>query len=307
MSIKIEDLFDAGVHFGHQLRRWNPKSKKFVYDHRGGVSIIDLEKTLACLEKAAKFAEELVASGKDILMVGTKRQAQEVMREAATTLQMPFCCSRWLGGCLTNFETIKRSLQKYKRFIEMEEDGSLSKLPKKEASAIRREMDRMNRNFEGMLSVDALPAALFVVDTHNEAIAVAEAKKLGIPVIALVDTNSDPSLVDYPIPGNDDSVKSIRMIVELMMEAVQSGLARREEVAKTKKGVRPKVRKEEFGEVEPQVTIAADILIEEEEKEAPKKEEKEVVAFEAPESTEEKEEKAPAKKKTAKKKAVKKD
>jgi small subunit ribosomal protein S2 len=228
MNITIKDLLDAGVHFGHQLRRYNPRSKKFVYDNRHGISIIDLEKTYAQLEKAASFAEETVAAGKTILFVGTKRQAQEVLREAATSCGMPFAVSRWLGGTLTNFATVKGSIEKYRRFLAMEADGSMDKLPNKEAAANRRDMERMKRNFEGMLEMKDVPAALFVVDTRNEEIAVAEAIRLGIPVIGLVDTNSDPTILTHPIPGNDDSIKSIRIIVETILDSIQAGIARRE-------------------------------------------------------------------------------
>lgn len=231
MQITLQELLDAGVHFGHQLRRWNPKSKDYVFDNRHGLSIIDLAKTHACLENAAAFIEELVASGKNILFVGTKRQAQDIVREAATSVNMPFCANRWMGGCLTNFSTIKRSLEKYKRYLNMDADGSMQKLAnKKEEAAIRREMSRMHRNFEGMLNIQELPSALFIIDTNKEYIAVEEARRLGIPVVALVDTNSDPSLVPYPIPGNDDAAKSIRIIVEAILEAIKSGLSRREEV-----------------------------------------------------------------------------
>ncbi len=228
MNITIRDLLDAGVHFGHQLRRYNPKAKKYVYDNRHGISIIDLEKTFQLLEEAARFAEDLAASGKDILFVGTKRQAQEIIREAAAACQMPFCANRWLGGTLTNYSTIKNSIQRYKKYLEMEADGSLAKLPKKEAAVIRREMSRMQRNFEGIADMKGYPAALFIIDARHEEIAVAEGRRLGLPIIALVDTNSDPALIDYPIPGNDDSIKSIRLIVETIMEAVQTGLARQD-------------------------------------------------------------------------------
>ncbi len=227
MNITVKDLLDAGVHFGHQTRRWNPKSKPYVYDHRSGVSIIDLEKTYAQLEKAAAFIEETVADNKDIMFVGTKRQAQEILREAAAMCGMPFCVNRWLGGTLTNFETILTSLKKYRKFLNMETSGELDKLYAKEAAAIRREMARMERNFEGIKDISKLPGALFVVDIKNEEIAVSECRKLGIPVVAMVDTNSDPSLVDYPIPANDDAVKSIRLITEIVVEAVQNGLSRR--------------------------------------------------------------------------------
>ena len=227
MNITLKDLLDAGVHFGHQTRRWNPKSKPYVYDHRSGVSIIDLEKTYAQIEKAVAFLEEIVASNKDVMFIGTKRQAQEILREAATMCNMPFCVNRWLGGTLTNFETIQSSLKKYKKFLDMEASGALDKLYAKEAAAIRREMDRMNRNFEGIKEIKKLPGAAFIVDIKNEEIAVAECRKLGIPVVAIVDTNSDPTLVDYPIPANDDAVKSIRLITEVIVEAIQNGLSRR--------------------------------------------------------------------------------
>ena len=256
MNITIRDLLDAGLHFGHQIRRWNPKSKPFVYDNRHGISIIDLEQTFQLLEKATVYVEDLVASGKDILFVGTKRQSEEIIRECATSVNMPFSASRWMGGTLTNFATIKTSLAKYKKFLGMEDDGSLSKLPGKEAAAIRRQMSRMNRNFEGLLQVDKLPGALFVIDTKNEYIAVEEARRLGIPVIALVDTNADPTLIDYPIPGNDDAVKAIRIVVEVITEAVQSGLTKRENI-KTQKGITPLVREQVFEQTdeEPEVSL----------------------------------------------------
>jgi small subunit ribosomal protein S2 len=228
MNVTLKDLLDAGVHFGHQTRRYNPKSKKFVYDHRHGISIIDLEKTYDRLEKACAFVEELVASGKNMLFVGTKRQAKEIIREAATSSNMPFASARWLGGTLTNFSTVQRSISKYKKYMQWESDGTMDKLPNKEVASIRREMSRMNRNFEGILDLGQMPGALFIIDTKTEYIAVAEARRLGIPIVALVDTNSDPMLIDYPIPGNDDAIKSIRIILETVVDAVQAGLARRE-------------------------------------------------------------------------------
>jgi small subunit ribosomal protein S2 len=245
MNITVRDLLDAGVHFGHQVRRWNPRSKPFIHDHRNGISIIDLEKTYQQLEIASKYVEETVAKGKDILFVGTKKQAKDIVREAAVSVQMPFSVNRWMGGTLTNFVTIKSSLAKYHKFLEMESDGRLAKLPGKEAAAIRRQMERMFRNFEGLKEVKQLPAALFVIDIKSEQIAVAEARVLGIPVVGLVDTNSDPSMVDYPIPGNDDAVKSIRMIVEVISESIQEGLARRT-VAAEPKGYAPRYREETY-------------------------------------------------------------
>jgi small subunit ribosomal protein S2 len=270
MNLAPKDLLDAGVHFGHQLRRWNPKSKPYIYDNRNGISVIDLEKTHALLGKACAFAEETAAAGRSILFIGTKKQAQEIVREAATACQMPFCVNRWMGGGLTNFATIKTSLAKYRKFLKMDQEGELAKLPGKEEAAIRRQMSRMNRNFEGILEIEELPAALFVIDTKAEEIAVAEANRLGIPVIGLVDTNADPSLLDYPIPGNDDAVKSIRIIVEAVMEAIQAGLARRE-VKKVQKGATPLVREQIFEQAEDvEVTLPAGYGEEEESEEGRK-------------------------------------
>jgi small subunit ribosomal protein S2 len=228
MNVTVKDLLDAGVHFGHQTRRWNPRSKPYIFDHRQGVSIIDLGKTHVALQQACDFIENRVADGSIVLLVGTKRQAQEIVREAAAATGMPYCVNRWLGGTLTNFATIKRSVAKYKTYQQMETSGEMAKLPKKEESAIKREMARMQRNFDGILEMPELPGALFVVDINYEDIAVAEAKRCGIPCVALVDTNSDPTKVTYPIPGNDDAVKSIRIIVDTIVEAIQKGLAQRE-------------------------------------------------------------------------------
>lgn len=236
MNITVKDLLDAGVHFGHQVKRWNPRSKPYIFDHRQGISIIDLGHTFEALEKACSYVEELVANGGNILLVGTKRQAQEIVREAASSTGMPFCVNRWLGGTLTNFETIKRSIAKYKRYQAMDTSGDLAKLPKKEESAIRREMARMHRNFEGIVDLSDLPSAMFVVDTKHEAIAVSEGSRVKVPVIGLVDSNSDPTLLDYPIPGNDDAAKSIRIVVETLTEAIQNGLAQRESRRATRSG-----------------------------------------------------------------------
>ncbi len=249
MNITPKDLLEAGVHFGHQLRRWNPKSRPFVYANINGVSIIDLEQTYDLLGKAVEFVESTISSGKDILFVGTKKQAQDILREAAEAAQMPYCVNRWMGGTLTNFTTIKTSLAKYRKFLKMEQTGELDQLPGKEAAAIRRQMSRMHRNFEGILNIEELPAAILVVDTKNEAIAVAEANRLGIPVIGLVDTNSDPTVIDFPIPGNDDAVKAIRIIIETILEAAQAGLSRRE-MKRSNKLVAPLVREQIFEQTE---------------------------------------------------------
>ncbi len=228
ISISVKDLLDAGVHFGHQTKRWNPRSKPYVFDHRQGITIIDLGKTHAALEKACAFLEDTVANGGNVLFVGTKRQAQEIVREAAGATNMPFCVDRWLGGSLTNYETVKKSIAKYKKYQQMDTAGELGKFSRKEESAIRREMARMQRNFAGIVDMGDLPTALFVIDVNHEKIAVAEAERCGIPAVALVDTNSDPSTVKFPIPGNDDAVKSIRIVVDAVVAAVQSGLSQRD-------------------------------------------------------------------------------
>jgi len=216
ISVTPKDLLDAGVHFGHQTKRWNPRSKPFVFDHRQGVTIIDLGKTHEALTKACAFLEDTVANGGNVLFVGTKRQAKDIVREAATAVNMPMCVDRWLGGTLTNYETVKKSIAKYKKYQAMETSGEMAKLPRKEESAIKREMTRMQKNFAGISDMGGLPTAMFV--------AVAEATRAGIPCVGIVDTNSDPTTVSHPIPGNDDAVKSIRIIVEAISGAIQSGL-----------------------------------------------------------------------------------
>ncbi len=257
MNVSVKDLLDAGVHFGHQVRRWNPKSKPFVYDNRHGISIINLEKTYDLLEKAAQAIEEIVATGKQVLLVGTKRQAIEPIRELAAATNMPFCVNRWMGGTLTNYETVSNSIAKYKKYLRMEEDGSLDKMHGKESAAIKRQMTRMNRDFEGLLNLQGLPGALFVIDSFNEEIAVAEAKRLKIPVIALVDSNSDPSLLSHPIPGNDDSTKSIRIIVDVILDAIQTGSSKRVQAPTKRKDITPVAQEPDFleNEDEPEVTL----------------------------------------------------
>jgi len=228
LSITPKDLLDAGVHFGHQTKRWNPRSKPYIFDHRQGITIIDLGKTFELLQKACDLIEDTIGNGGTILLVGTKRQAQDIIKEAATSINMPYCIDRWLGGTLTNFSTVKRSIAKYKKYQQMENNGELAKLGGKESASIKREMARMQRNFSGIVDMNDLPSIMFVVDQSHDKIAVAEAARCGIPCVGLVDTNSDPTAMTHPIPGNDDAVKSIRIIVETIVAAVQSGLALRE-------------------------------------------------------------------------------
>ncbi|WP_043582431.1 30S ribosomal protein S2 [Geminisphaera colitermitum] len=228
MNVTPKDLLDAGVHFGHQTKRWNPRSKPYVFDHRQGITIIDLGKTYDLLQKAYTYIEDTVANGGNVLFVGTKKQAQEILREAATSTGMPYCVDRWLGGTLTNFATVKRSIAKFKKFQALETSGEINKLSAKEGAAIKREMVRMNKNFAGIVDMPELPSAMFVVDANHEDIAVAEAARCGIACIGLVDTNSDPTKLSHPIPGNDDAVKSIRIIVDTIVAAIQSGLGQRD-------------------------------------------------------------------------------
>jgi len=260
MNITVKDLLDAGVHFGHQTRRWNPKSRPYIFDHRNGVSIIDLEKSHACLAAAAAYVEDVASKGKEVLFVATKPQAQEAVRAAAKSTGMPFAVNRWLGGTLTNFATIKKSLESYRTYLRMEQDGSLAKMHKKEGAAIRREMARMQRNFEGLLEYRELPAAMIVIDTKHEAIAVNEANRLNIPVIGLCDSNSDPSILKFPIPGNDDAAKAIRLVVEVLTQAVQNGVARRKVDANPRKTVTPVSRVETAENAQPEVTISDELM-----------------------------------------------
>jgi len=257
MNVSVKDLLDAGVHFGHQVRRWNPKSKPFVYDNRHGISIINLEKTYDLLEKAAQAIEDIVSSGKQVMLVGTKRQAIEPVRELAAATNMPFCVNRWMGGTLTNYETVSTSIAKYKKYLRMEEDGTLDKMHGKESASIKRQITPLNRAFEGLLNLQGLPGALFVIDSFNESIAVAEANRLKIPVIALVDSNSDPSLLSHPIPGNDDSTKSIRIIVDVILDSIQSGASKRVQTPTKRKDITPVTQEPDFmdNEDEPEVTL----------------------------------------------------
>ena len=217
VEFKEKDFFEAGVHLGHQLNRYNPRSKIFVYSNKKNISIINLEKTVECLSEALKFMKKHVSEGNNILFVGTKKKAQDIVKEMAKNLNMPFCVNRWLGGTLTNFKTIKNSLAKYKSLLELDEKKEIDKLNKKEISMIRKKMKKMHKNFEGLLNIEKLPDAIFIFDVNHEMIAVKEAIKMNIPTISLIDTNSDPTLINYPIPGNDDSIKSIKLFADIIM------------------------------------------------------------------------------------------
>ena len=216
-------LLEAGVHFGHQTRRWNPKMGRFIFGERSGIYIVDLEKTLKGLEEAYDFLRDVARAGGTVLFVGTKKQAQEVVAEHAGRVGMPFVNTRWLGGMLTNFQTIFRRLRRLAELQEMERSGALDFLPKKEVLKLRREKDKLERNLSGIRDMEGLPKAVFIIDTSKERIAVTEARKLGIPVVAIVDTNCDPDEVDYVIPGNDDAIRSITLVTSVLADAIREG------------------------------------------------------------------------------------
>ncbi|MFQ5816855.1 MAG: 30S ribosomal protein S2 [Terriglobia bacterium] len=225
VNVTMKELLEAGVHFGHQTRRWNPKMKEYIFGERNGIYIIDLQKTLKMFKGATQFVAELGAAGKTLLFVGTKRQAQEAIAEEAERCAMFYVNHRWLGGTLTNWGTIKKSINRFKELEGMEQDGRLERLPKKEARRIRRELAHLRENLSGIKELPGLPDALFVIDAGREIIAVREARKLGISVVAVVDTDCDPEEVDHVIPGNDDALRSIRLFVSKIAEAVLAGRA----------------------------------------------------------------------------------
>jgi small subunit ribosomal protein S2 len=225
ISIGIKELLDAGVHFGHQTKRWNPKMKPFIFDARNGVHIIDLSKTLSQLEAACNFLSATVGKGHKVIFVGTKKQAQQAVKETAKEGGQFFVTERWLGGTLTNFATIKRSLGRLKEIEKMEADGSINNYVKQEQSVIRREAARLVKFFDGIHSMEKLPGAMFVVDIKREHNAVAEARRLKMPVVAIVDTNCDPDLVDYPIAGNDDAIRSVRVILATIGQTLMQAQA----------------------------------------------------------------------------------
>lgn len=228
-TVTMKELLEAGVHFGHQTRRWNPKMKPYIFGARNGIYIIDLQKTVQLFKVAYEFVVNRVADGGKLLFVGTKKQAQDAIYEEATRCGMFYVNHRWLGGMLTNFQTIKRSIDKLKAFERMKEDGSLKRFPKKEVLAMEKKAAKLARSLGGIKEMTTLPDALYIVDPHKENIAVKEARKLGIPVVAIVDTNCDPTEIDYVIPGNDDAIRAIRLITSRIADACLEGLKLREE------------------------------------------------------------------------------
>ena len=226
-KLNYDQLLSAGVHFGHMKKKWNPKMRQFIFMERNGKHIIDLNKTISCADRAANSLKQIAKSGRKILFVATKKQARDVVAAAAQSVNMPYVTERWLGGMMTNFSTIRKSVKKMQTIERMLGDGSLTSVTKKERLTLTREKDKLNKVLGGIANLNRLPSAIFIIDTPKEHIAVTEAKKLGLTVFAVVDTNSDPVPVDFPIPANDDSSKSIEILVEYVTKAVAEGLAER--------------------------------------------------------------------------------
>jgi small subunit ribosomal protein S2 len=219
----IKQLLEAGVHFGHHVSRWNPKMKKFIFGERSNIYIIDLEKTVDYLNKARDFVKDIASKGESVLFVGTKRQAQDLILQESQRSGMYYIKDRWLGGTLTNFKTIRNSIKRLETIETMQKDGTFSAITKKEKAILTKEMDKLKKNLQGIVSMKKMPGALFIVDARKEDIAVKEARKLGIPIVAIIDTNADPDLIDYPIPANDDAMRSIKLLTGLITDSIVEG------------------------------------------------------------------------------------
>ena len=222
-SLTMKELLEAGVHFGHQTKRWNPKMQKYIFGERNGIYIIDLQKTLKKFREAYAFMRDLAAGGGTVLFVGTKKQAQEAVLEEATRCGMFYVNHRWLGGTLTNFATIRKSIARLKKLDEMKETGDYERLPKKEVLGLEREREKLEKTLAGIKNMERLPSAIFIIDPKKETIAVEEAKRLAVPIVAIVDTNCDPTGIDFPVPGNDDAIRAVRLITARMADALNEG------------------------------------------------------------------------------------
>ena len=218
--VTMKSLLESGVHFGHQVKRWDPRMAKYIFGSRNGIHIIDLQKTIAAIKESYEAVRKIAADGKSVLFVGTKKQAQQAIQKEAERCGQFYVNNRWLGGMLTNFSTIKKSLQRLKKIEKMEVDGTFDNLTKKEVAGLQKEKAKLEKNLGGIKEMKELPGAIFVIDTHKEAIAVAEARRMGIPVVAVVDTNSNPEGIDYPIPGNDDAIRAITLFTSIIANAV---------------------------------------------------------------------------------------
>jgi small subunit ribosomal protein S2 len=263
-NITMKELLEAGVHFGHQTKRWNPKMKEYIFGERNGIYIIDLQKTLKMFKEASKFVQDLAADGRIILFVGTKRQAQDAIAEEAQRCSMFYVNQRWLGGLLTNWITVQKSVKRLKELDEMATDGRYDLLPKKEVIKLERERKHLQANLAGIKNMTRLPDAIFVIDSNKEQIAVKESRKLGIPVVAVVDTNCDPSEVDYVIPGNDDALRAIRLFTSKISESIAEGVHARDDkqmadiqAAAAPEQIPAEHGSQEFGDVTPETETAA--------------------------------------------------
>lgn len=228
-KIEYKDLLSAGVHFGHMRKKWNPKMRQYIFTERKGVHLIDLNRTIDCLDTAARAMQSIAKSGRKILFVATKKQARDIVTEAAQSVNMPYVTDRWLGGMMTNFSTIRRSVKKMENIDRLLADGSLTSITKKEKLTLTRERNKLEKVLGGVAKLNRLPSAMFVVDITNEHLAITEAQKLGIRTFAMVDTNSNPNLVDFPIPANDDASKSIKIITDYVVGAIKTGLEERQQ------------------------------------------------------------------------------
>ncbi|MFH1208087.1 MAG: 30S ribosomal protein S2 [Candidatus Omnitrophota bacterium] len=261
--ITIKQLLEAGVHFGHQTARWNPKMKKYIFGERNGIYIINLELTLGCLEKALLFLKQVAAEGKDVLFVGTKKQAQIPLKDAAVACGMPYVNQRWLGGMLTNFETIRKSIKKLDAIDKMEQDGSFQFITKKETGSLKKEREKLIKNLSGIREMRKVPGAVFVIDAELEKISIAEATRLGIPVVAVLDTNGNPDNIEYPLPGNDDAIKAIKLFCEAVSGAVAEGRKEFQKIAQDKAdALQAELAAEEAAEeaVEAETVIDEDVI-----------------------------------------------
>jgi small subunit ribosomal protein S2 len=222
-ALTMKELLEAGVHFGHQTKRWNPKMQKYIFGERNGIYIIDLQKTLKKFREAYAFVRDLATQGGTMLFIGTKKQAQDTVFEEASRCGMYYVNQRWLGGTLTNFQTIRKSIGRLKKLEEMKETGEMERLPKKEALILEREREKLEKALVGIKAMDHLPSSVFIIDPRKEKIAVAEAQRLGVPIVAIVDTNCDPTGIDYPIPGNDDAIRAVRLVTSRIADAMLEG------------------------------------------------------------------------------------
>ena len=261
VSVTMKELLEAGVHFGHQTKRWNPKMKKYIFGQRNGIYIIDLQKTMKIFKEALQFVQETVENGKSVLMVGTKKQSQDIIKECALKCESSYVNQRWLGGLLTNFDVIRGSVEKLIEMEEMKEDGRWDLLSKKEQSRLEKVYRKLSKNLGGIKDMHDLPGVLFIIDSIKEEIAILEAQKLNIPIIAIVDTNGDPENIDYPIPGNDDAVRSIELFSNKVTEAILEGKKNKLEKELLEEGKEEEPEKQISAEAEPE---AQDVVIKEE-------------------------------------------